>query len=300
MTPTQSASDLVLLDGPMGSELERAGYALPPPLWSAAIVRDHPQAVLDVHTAYVQAGADVHTTATFRTSRRALAQAGDDTPWERLTQRAVRVCREAVGATASPLPGRVAGSMAPLEDCYRPDLTPPQEELDGEHHAMAHCLVDAGVDLLLVETMPTLHELESAVRAAHDTGLPVWAAITLGPHADCFSGDSWKRAVSQAAQLGAEAFLINCSPAQQISPLLPALAALRDRPPLFGAYANTLFDREPQHTTETFVQTSLEWIAQGARIVGGCCGTSPQDIAALRARLDAGPGTPQSSPHPIP
>jgi S-methylmethionine-dependent homocysteine/selenocysteine methylase len=104
---------LIVLDGPMGSELSRRGLDLPPPAWSARALELAPELVGQVHRDYVAAGATVHTTNTFRTRRRSVGPR-----WEELARRAVRIARESVGGL------RVAGSLGPLEDCYRPNLSP--------------------------------------------------------------------------------------------------------------------------------------------------------------------------------
>src|SRR5262245_59204968 len=104
----------LLLDGALGTELAARGVAIPANPWSAAALVDAPTVIGAIHAEYAAAGATVHTANTFRTKRRS---AGPD--WERLARRAVDLARAAV-------PGwhRIAGSVAPLEDCYRPDLSP--------------------------------------------------------------------------------------------------------------------------------------------------------------------------------
>ena len=111
-----SMSDaMVILDGPVGTELNARGVRTELPLWSAAANETHPEVVSAIHRDYAGAGATVHTTNTFRTRRRLMPGR-----WRELTTRAVELARGAV-----PRSHRVAGSIAPLEDCYRPDLSPP-------------------------------------------------------------------------------------------------------------------------------------------------------------------------------
>jgi S-methylmethionine-dependent homocysteine/selenocysteine methylase len=276
---------LVLLDGPMGTELERRGARLPAPMWSAVAVRDAPALVSAVHADYAAAGADVHTAATFRTTARALAGAGDTGDWRALVLRAVGLCRDAVGQA------RVAGSIAPLEDCFSPERTPPDDVLREEHTALAECLADAGCDLLLVETMPTLRELVAATSAAADTGLPVWSALTLGPQGEFFDAAGVAEARRAAHDAGAQAFLINCTPPPRITALLESLAQAQpgttdpaaDR--TLGAYGNSIFPGETGWSPARYAEEALAWAALGARILGGCCGTGPAHLVALRERL---------------
>src|SRR5262245_12037015 len=103
---------LTVLDGPVGTELAARGVPTPAPLWSAWALVHAPEVVADIHRDYAAAGATVHTTNTFRTKRRS-APAN----WEELARKAVAIVRGTV-----PQGHRVAGSIAPLEDCYRPDL----------------------------------------------------------------------------------------------------------------------------------------------------------------------------------
>src|SRR5688500_17354583 len=122
---------MILLDGPLGTELDRRGVPTPLPRWSAGAVDAAPDVLRAIHADYARAGATVHTANTFRTKRRTL---GDD--WERLARRAIAIARESV-----PAGHRVAGSIAPLEDCYRPDLSPVDPA--PEHRELARVLADA-------------------------------------------------------------------------------------------------------------------------------------------------------------
>lgn len=279
MDPDRS---LILLDGPMGTELEARGVATPLPLWSAAALMDAPDVVRQVHADYAAAGADIHTTATFRTTERAMAQAGCDVAWDELTRLAVALGRQATGPD-----GKLAGCIAPLEDCWHPERTPDDATLAREHDALARCLADAGADLLLVETMPSLREMAAATRAAVATGLPVWTAITLGPRGDFFTLEEVGRAAASAAAEGAQAFLLNCTPADAISPLLEGLAELSDRPALLGAYGNALFEGHDTWSPDDYASEVTRWIDAGATLLGGCCGTGLAHLESLRRLIDA-------------
>jgi len=271
--------NITLLDGPLGSELERRGLPLPAPAWSARAVFERPDLVSAIHADYAAAGADVHTAATFRTTPRALRGTPWEGRWEEGLQRAVALCREAAGR------GRVAGSLAPLEDCFTPGRTPDEASLRREHGQLAAALARAGCDLLLVETMPTRRELLAATRAAAATGLPVWAAATLGPRGDFFTPEDLAATAREAAGAGAQAFLVNCTPADRVTAALagPLPAACRQAVLDLGAYANAIFPGEDAWPPERYVEAATRWVAAGARIVGACCGTGPAHVAALRA-----------------
>lgn len=266
----------MILDGPMGSLLEARGVPLPAPAWTAAAVAEHPDAVREVHRSWSLAGAQVHTSATFRTTARALRGTAWDGRWRELTDRAVALCRDGAGPLA-----RVAGSLAPLEDCFLPARTPPLAAQQREHGDLAAALAAAGVDLLLVETMPTVEELGTATRCAAATGLPTWSAITLGPAGDFFSPREVETAASVAADAGAEAFLINCTPPALITPLLARVARLAHRPPALGAYANAIFPGHAPDSPAQYKEHARAWRDAGASILGTCCGTTPAHLAAL-------------------
>lgn len=266
-------SDLQILDGPMGTELNARGVATPLPGWSAHALQTDPDVVREIHHDYARAGATVHTTNTFRTHAR---QFPDD--WRALTTRAVELARAGLAG----LDCRLAGSMSPLEDCYRPDLSPadPREE----HRAMARALAEAGVDLLLVETFSHVGEALVAVQEALATGLPTWVSLTAGPDADLLSVEEVRATGAEAARLGAEAVMINCVPATVVSSYLEGLRELGIP---FGAYGNTGYaDKttgwQPEELApDTYRMHAEQWLAQGASILGGCCGTGIEHIRAL-------------------
>jgi len=222
----------------------------------------------------------VITAATFRTSRRSLAAAGLEARFPELARFAVREAREAASGRA-----RVAGSIAPLEDCYRPDLRPPPAQAAREHLEHAWALAEAGCDLLLVETVAAADEGLAAVAAAAATGLPVWVAAMATPRGTLLDGGDLGEFFRLAVAAGARAALINCTPPDGVDLALPAAAASGVP---FGAYAHLgevdaaiPWGRAPDLSPEEYARRALRWIERGATIVGGCCGTGPEHIRAV-------------------
>jgi len=261
----------------MGTELQARGRELPPPLWSAVALIDSPDLVGDIHRDYARAGATVHTTNTFRTKRRSAGPR-----WKELTRRAVEIARAAV-----PPEHRIAGSIAPLEDCYHPERSPP--EPDAEHHEMARALADCGVDLLLCETFPHIGEALAATRAAVATGLETWTSFTAGPEATLLSPTQIRAGAAEALELGASIVLVNCTSLRLVDPYVTALAELGAR---FGVYANagTTEDgigwkRDPSEGPAIYADAAERWADRGASVIGACCGTGPAHIAALAERF---------------
>lgn len=277
----------LLLDAALGTELSRRGAPTGPPLWSARAVLGAPELVLAVHRENVTAGADVLTAGSFRTQPRLLGGAA-----EVATRRAVALAREA----ASGRPGvLVAGSLGPVEDCWRPDLVPDGPELDRYHAQHADALAGAGVDLLLLETFGTAREWRAAARAATATGLPVVACATTREDGALLSGEPLAGAARALLDLPTPplALGVNCVPARRLAASLALLAAAAPGTPL-AAYGNAglpvdeaagLF-AEPIAPAE-YAGAALAWTALGARLVGGCCGTCADHVAALAARLRA-------------
>ena len=281
----------LLLDAAMGTELERRGFRTMLPLWSAWALLEAPEAVFDIHRDEVAAGADVLTSNTFRTHRRSLAKGGLGEGARLLTSRAVALARRAAGGARREV--FVAGSLSPLEDCYRPDLAPEESVLFSEHVDQAQALAEAGVDAILAETHNSVRELSAAVRAAKGTGLPVIASMVTDGRGRLLSGESIEDAARVIAEIGPDVVGINCVPAARVAGDLALFGRALAGQPL-GAWGNLGPPSDAELTKFTaevppgrFAELAREWIALGARLVGGCCGTTPAHTAALRAMLDA-------------
>lgn len=258
----------------MGTELGRQGVALTLPEWSARALDTAPQTVELVHRRYVAAGADVHTANTFRTKRR---NVGDR--WEELARRAIRIARACVNPEQ-----RVAGSLAPLEDCYRPDRSPGSASRS-EHRELALLLADEGVDVILCEAFSAGAEALVAVEEAVRTGVETWIALTAGPRATLMTPDAMSKLAGACANAGARAVLVNCTAASMTLRFVEAIAGSGAR---VGAYANAGapseglgWEADPNRAAAAYAQLALQWIEAGASIVGGCCGTRPEHILEI-------------------
>jgi S-methylmethionine-dependent homocysteine/selenocysteine methylase len=265
-----------LLDGPLGTELLERGVPTPLPGWSAHALEDAPQTVAEIHAAYALAGATVHTANTFRTKSRTFPET-----WAGLAAKAVGLCRGAI-----PEGHLVAGSVAPLEDCYEPGLAPTEPR--AEHRELALRLADLGCDLLLCETFPHVAEGLIAVEESVVTGLPTWASFTAGPDADLLTPEELRAAAQGAVERGAVAVLVNCVPAARTLPFVEALVGLGVP---FGAYANAGRPDERFGWTsapgapERYADEAERWVRAGATLIGSCCGTGPAHTAELAQRF---------------
>jgi S-methylmethionine-dependent homocysteine/selenocysteine methylase len=248
----------------MGTELGARGVDLDPPLWSARAIDLTPGLIADVHREYAEAGATVHTTNTFRTKRRATPD------WKALALEAVRIARVAV-----PAEHRIAGSISPLEDCYRPELSP--RDPRAEHRELVELLAPR-VDLFLCETFPHAGEAAIAVEEAVRTKVETWISFTAGPYGTLMTPEQMRDAARACIERGARAVLVNCVAADAILPYVKALANLGVP---FGAYANSC--ETAALDPEDYAARARGWIEVGVTILGGCCGTGPAHIRALNA-----------------
>lgn len=245
---------------------------------------------------YVEAGAQVLTTNTFRTSRHTLAKTGMEHQAEELTQVATQLAREAAASAPSGQEVRIAGSLAPLEDCYRPDLAPPDDILCREHRAQAALLAAAGVDLFLVETQNSIREACIATEIALSQGQPVWVSLIPRDGQTLFSGEPLREAVRAVAGLEPEAILVNCCPPPVADEAVRVLQEVWDG--ASGAYPNFGIPEGEfgKHLSDSlspakFAQWGRQILAEGLQIIGGCCGTQPAHIAALSEYLHKTPLT---------
>lgn len=277
----------LLLDGATGTELNRRGVDTGLPLWSAnALTTDAGLNVLrQVHLDYLNAGADVITTNTFRTNRRVLVGKGFSA--HELTLRAVATAREAVAEFGKP--ALVAGSLSTLEDCYRSDLVPPDDECHAEHSERVDHLVEGGVDLLLIETMNSIREAVSAAKIATATGLPTWVTFVCDKDGRILSGESLTHAAELLMPLGVKALGVNCMPAHTIAQPLSELRAICGENFPLVAYGNIGYVDDEQGWINTdsttpagYLQHAQSWPAQ---IIGACCGSTPEHIRKLKQGL---------------
>ncbi len=267
---------ITILDGPLGTALSDRGIPTPAPLWSAAALISHPTEIAAIHRAHVRAGATVHTACTFRTTARA-AGAG----WRDLTRIAVELARGVL-----PPGHRLAGSIAPLEDCYSPWLSP--VDPGPEHALLAGELVAAGCGLLLCETFPHIPEGLAAVEAAAATGAEVWVSFTAGYRADLLTPEQIARGAREAVARGASAVLVNCIPARDT---LRYVQRLSDLGVPFGAYANAGHPDDGLGWVSTdegparYADIAQTWADAGATLIGSCCGTSSETTSELARRF---------------
>ncbi len=157
----------LILDGAMGTELERRGYHTTLPLWSALANTEASFLVKQIHDDYIDAGADIITANTFRTTSHTLSKQNNTHTAEHFTRRAVEIARDAIRESGKDV--LLAGSLAPLEDCYSPELVPPEDVIRAAYAEQIKILAGAGVDVVLAETMINLSRSGPQVRISMNT-----------------------------------------------------------------------------------------------------------------------------------
>jgi len=286
-----SQSHQLILDGATGTELNRRGVDTGLPLWSAnALMNDRDAKILQqIHEDYLRAGADIITTNTFRTHRRALAPSGNADRALELSRKAVDIARAAIASVKSDSPKFIAGSISTLEDCYRPDLVPSDDELRAEHAERVHHLVECGVDLILIETINTIREAVIMAKLATATDTPVVVSFVCNREGKILSGETLTEAANQLLPLGISAIGVNCGPTPNLAkPLAELVNACGKDFPLI-AYGNIGYaDVEvgwvntDSENPNIYCEHAQHW---PVKIVGGCCGTTPEHIAQLKLAL---------------
>jgi homocysteine S-methyltransferase len=258
------------------------------------LVLTRPAWVTEIHQAYASAGAEVLTAHSFGASRTRLAHFGLAEQVREINFKAVRLARD-----VREVAGRaifIAGNVGPLGGRLVPDGTLTQEEADAAFREQVAVLWEAGADLILFETFSALAELEVAVRAARAVcDLPIVASMTFGRDArEGAAPDSAPlAALRRLRAAGADVVGVNCSVGP--TPLLATVTALHAAEPgaWLSAMPNAGFPERVEgrfyypSSPEYFARYTPLFVEQGARLVGGCCGTTPMHTRAMRAALDA-------------
>lgn len=295
-TPRQrfSPTGLTLLDGGLATELERRGVDLNDPLWSGRCVLEQPELIVAVHRDYVLAGSEVITTASYQLSLPGLRQRG-------LSQ---RQAYEAIGSTvtlarrAGEGIGRdyaVAASVgsygAALADGseFRGDYRVSGLVLEEFHRPRLEALIAQGPDVIACETLPTVVEAEVLVRLLESfPEARAWLSFTARDGAHTAAGEPIERCAELANSSDAVVAVgVNCVAPALVEPLLHRLHAVTDKPLVAYPNRGEVWDAVGRGWVMgdgeggSLATMAEGWIAAGARWIGGCCRTTPAQIAEL-------------------
>jgi homocysteine S-methyltransferase len=296
----------LIMDGALATELERRGADLSDPLWSAKLLLEDPALIHAVHRDYFIAGADLATTATYQATFAGFLRRGlDQEPAARLMQGAVALAlgaRDEFWSEAANRVGRrrplVAASVGPygamLADGseYRGRYAVGDQQLREFHAPRLAVLARSGADLLACETMPCLREavvLAELLRGF--PGMTAWMSFACRDGARNVEGEDVAvcaaalQPFDQVAAIG-----VNCTAPGYVSGLLQRMSTATDKPLLAYPNSGEHYSSDIKAWTgdadaAPFADRAVEWLAVGARLIGGCCRTTPADIHAIRAAV---------------
>jgi len=270
----------------MGSELIRRGETLPNHIWSADSNFNNPELVYQIHKDYIDAGSDFITTNTFRTTPRAYRKTGlskiDSTAMaHRSLKIAVRLANKAANDKL-----KILGSIAPLEDCYKPELFPSEEIAKNEFRQIGGWLVDEGINIFLIETMNSVSETRACLDAVLKFEIPIWVSFVLKNSRQLLSGEKLVDALRMIENYDVACVLLNCNPLHRTIDAMNIVA--KNWKGMWGVYPN-LGIGEPSpdgiinqiYSDEEYISVIDKSITLGANMVGGCCGSSIKHIKLI-------------------
>jgi len=296
---------IAILDGGLASELERRGADLRDRLWSARVLIDEPDLVRAVHFDYFRAGADIATTASYQASAQGLREAGYSVSEARdIVQSSVRVARKARDRFLSDNtdPRRVTPLIAGSAGCYGAYLANGAEyrglygrtvsELVEFHRPRVEWLIEAGIDVLGFETIPCETEATAIAQLLHEfPDTEAWVAFSCRDDAHVCEGqtiESCAQAVARTPNVVAVG--VNCTAPHYIAGLVPRLRSATDRMVIVYPNRGEGWDPDtgewiPCERPVNLPELAITWRNLGAKIIGGCCRTTPEDIRQMRAAL---------------
>jgi len=284
----------LLADGAMGTVLYARGV-LTNRCYEELNLSD-PKLILSVHDEYLQAGAEIVETNTFGGNRFRLSRHGLSAKVDEINAAGVRLARQAVDQFKEKQGGDawVAGAVGPLGVRLEPLGKTGLDEARAAFAEQIGALANSGVDLLIVETMPALNEAREALEAAKTVApeIPVVVMVTVDDESECLDGSSPAQAAALLTEWGASAVGVNCSSGP--ATVLTAIESMHTATILpLSAMPNAGMPRVVEGrnvylcTPEYMAGFARKAIAAGAQLVGGCCGTTPNHIRAMRSALRA-------------
>lgn len=305
MNPIASILDrhpVLVIDGALATELERRGFDLKDDLWSAKILLEKPEAIKQLHYDYFKAGADCAITASYQATLEGFMKRGlTEEQAYALLQKSVKLAIEArdeFWAEEANRAGRskpfVAASVGPygayLADGseYRGNYGLTEEELMNFHRPRMRALIEAGAELLACETIPTPIEARALVKVLGEfEGMDAWISFSCRDEAHVCEGEKLEvciRQVESSPQVAAVG--VNCTSPKFIPSLIREARKATDKPILVypnsgESYSAEKMDWNGDPVYESFGEEARVWHEAGARMIGGCCRTSPEDIRVI-------------------
>jgi len=293
---------ITLLDGGMGQELLKRSQREPTPMWSADVMLNEPELVSQLHYDFIQAGSQVITLNNYTATPARLRREGQYEQITNLHESAKQAAKEAVSKAADTGQNtdvKIAGCLPPLVASYRPDAALSYEDSLAQYRQLVELQAD-GCDQFICETMSSISEAVAACTAGSESGKKVWVALSVEDTMSqkLRSGEALSEAITEISRLQPDAILLNCSKPEAISHAWPLMTTCELK---LGAYANgftsvdslypgatvQVLSARKDLTPQLYAQYALQWVEQGASIIGGCCEIGPLHIAKLNQLLNS-------------
>lgn len=274
----------MIIDGGLATQLEAQGCDINNPLWSASVIRSDPQAIIDAHRAYLEAGAEIITTASYQATDAELLRRSVELALQARDEFEAHSGRHAlVAASIGPY-----GAVLSDGSEYRGDYAIDADELHDFHRGRLQLLDASGADLLACETIPSLTEAVVLGKLLRDAHLPSWISFS------CRDGESINDGtlIEEAVDLFRDhprvlAVGINCTPPQYVLALIERIhAVLPGKAIIVYPNSGETFDAGSKTwsgtvTANDWAVAAQTWVSAGAAIIGGCCRTGPAHIRAI-------------------
>ncbi|OLR93926.1 homocysteine S-methyltransferase [Actinokineospora bangkokensis] len=279
----------MVTDGGLATELERRGNDLSDALWSARVLRDDPAEVVAAHESFYRAGAVIATSASYQASYEGFGLPKGKT--DALLRRSVALAAEARDLVDDGTQRWIAASVGPygaaLADGseYRGRYGLTVRELADWHAPRLAVLADAGADVLAVESIPDIDEAEALVSLLAGTGHQAWLTYTVDGERTC-AGQPLAEAFRVAASIPEViAVGVNCCKPVDVLPAVRIAREVTDLPVVVYPNSGEAWTGEWAGDSAFPPEAAREWVAAGARVVGGCCRVTPEQIAAVAAAV---------------
>ena len=285
--------EVIVLDGAMGTELERRGVPMDDAAWSAAALITHPDTVREVHEDYIRAGADVIITNTFATARHVLEPAEMGEQFRELNTRAVTLAKQA-RENAADRSVFIAGSISTFTARYDYSYEPRAEKARANYREQAEVLAESGVDVIALEMMRDLEQTTYALEAAVGTRLPPWVGYSCKTTDEgtvvLWDGDhTLAEALEQIPTMGASLVSIMHTLSEDTPAALREVTSRWSGPlgayPHYGEFVMPNWQFIDTVSPEAFAAEAEQWLELGAQLIGGCCGITPEHILLFKERL---------------
>jgi len=268
----------------MGTELMDRGLKMPLPLWSAETNITDPEIVKSVHLDYVKAGADIIGTNTFRTTTWTYRKVGYSQ--KKSQEKARTSLMRAVELARDVKPNILCASITSIEDCYDTSLFPGRSIAEDTYGENINWFIEAGVDVILFETMGHIEEIEIALDTVKDFNLQVWLSLIMKDQDHILSGNKIND-VYTLAKNRVDCLMLNCNTIEKTGQALVPM--IKNWGSNWGVYPNLgLSEPEPDGEIEEKVQKDVfkdiikEYLRMNPMIIGSCCGSSPDHIKIIK------------------